>query len=62
MRYKAIHKDVPAHKVLARIGAASERRGTNKLTTREIEEEITAYRQEKRQSRAARVLRAQRTR
>lgn len=38
-------------KVLTRIGTASKRRGTDKLTAREIEAEITAYRKEKRQSR-----------
>ena len=43
-----INTVAPEHKVLARIGEASKRRGTNKLTLREIGEEITAYRREKR--------------
>lgn len=43
-----INTVAPAHKVLARIGEASKRRGTNKLTAREIGEEIIAYRREKR--------------
>ena len=51
MRHKAINKLAPAHKVLARIDVASKRRVTHKLTEREIEAEITAYRKEKRQSR-----------
>jgi hypothetical protein len=38
--------------VLKRIDAASKRGGRSKLTGREIEEEITAYRKEKRQSRS----------
>lgn len=42
-----INTVAPEHEVLARIGAASKRRGTHKLTLREIGEEITAYRKEK---------------
>lgn len=53
MKGKAINKIAPAHKVLARVGAASKRRGTDKLSAREIEAEITAYRKKKRQARPA---------
>ena len=45
-----INNVAPEHKVLARIGAASKQRGTHKLTLREIDEEISAYRKEKRQA------------
>ena len=43
-----INTVAPEDEVLKRIGEASRRRGTNKLTLREIGEEITAYRKEKR--------------
>jgi hypothetical protein len=36
MKDKAINKIAPVHKVLARVGAASKRRGTDKLSAREI--------------------------
>lgn len=40
----------PEHEVLTRVGEASKRRGTDKLTLREIGGEVTAYRKEKRQA------------
>lgn len=43
-----INTVAPEHEVLTRIGEASRRRGTSKLTLREIDEEITTYRKEKR--------------
>jgi prevent-host-death family protein len=45
-----INTVAPEHEVLARIGATSRQRGTHKLTLREIGEEITAYRKEKRKA------------
>ena len=38
----------PEHEALTHIGEASKRRGTDKITQREIDEEIAAYRKEKR--------------
>jgi prevent-host-death family protein len=45
-----INTVAPEHEALTQIGEASRRRGTNKLTLREMEEEITAFRKEKRQA------------
>ncbi len=42
-----INTVAPEHKALAQVGEASRRRGTHKLTLREIDEEITAFRKEK---------------
>ncbi len=57
MRYKANNKVAPAQKVLAQIGEASRRRGTNKLTEREIVKEVASYRKEKQQSRSVAEIR-----
>ncbi len=45
-----INTVAPEHDALTRIGEASRRRGTSKITLREIGEEITAYRKEKRRA------------
>jgi prevent-host-death family protein len=45
-----INTVAPEHEALAQIGEASRRRGTSKLTLREIGEEITAFRKEKRRA------------
>jgi PHD/YefM family antitoxin component YafN of YafNO toxin-antitoxin module len=45
-----INTVAPEHEVLAQIGEASRRRGTSKVTLREIGEEITAFRKEKRRA------------
>lgn len=45
-----INTVAPEHEVLTRVGEASKRRGTSKITLREIGEEITSYRTEKRRA------------
>src|SRR5437870_1008482 len=48
----------PEPEILRLIGEASKRKGTNKLTMREIDAEIAAYRREKRPKNAAAKARA----
>jgi hypothetical protein len=45
-----INTVAPEHEALTQIGEASRRRGTNNLMLREMGEEITAFRKEKRQA------------